>query len=152
MELGRYMYFLVFFTTWNVLLVIFHRYTRNYVDLLYQSFVVMFVGTYFLLVNPGEVMYRVGNKAYHLTGLSPLNLLSHLSHVGALAYILYLTYGTREMPKARIPQTLTSVMLLLAYGLLVDIRYVYGVSISEAFLVFCIASAFFFALIGSKGR
>ena len=140
----RYAYFLVFFTFWNALLVIFHRHTHRYVDLLYLSFVVMFMGSYFSFVRPGGVVYRFGGEAYFLRGLGVGDVVGHYV---VFAYVLYLTFGPARLPIADAlgAQQVLSALLLVAYGLLIDVKYVYGVGLAEVFAVFAAANVAFFA-------
>lgn len=143
---AKYLYFMMFFTFWNILLVIFHKYTSQYVDLLYLSFIVLVVGLYLSFINPAKFMLRFGEKKVYFTGLEKFVFCDLLSHSLVFVYVLYLTYGTKKLLRAGDVQLFVSIMIIVAYIILVNVKYVYGISLLEILVVFSIANLAYFIL------
>jgi hypothetical protein len=143
---SAHLYFMMFFTFWNILLVAFHKYTSAYVDLLYLSFVVLIVGLYLSFINPAKFTFRIGEEEVHIVGVEKFIISDILSHFLVFLYVVYLTYGTRKLIRARDMQLYVSVLIIVSYIVLVDVRYVYGISLLEMLIVFCSANLMYFIL------
>jgi hypothetical protein len=140
----KYLYLTMFFTFWNILLVAFHKYTRHYVDLLYLSFVVLVVGFYLSFINPARFIFRFGEEKVYVTGLEKFVFCDLLSHLLIFGYVLYLTYSTKTLPRAGDVQLFVSILIIITYILIVDVKYVYGISLLEILVVFSIANLAYF--------
>ena len=142
--IGNYMHILVFFTTWNLLIVIFHTYTYDKLHLLYLSFITLLGCLYLSLVNPKRFVYRLGKDKYVFTGTKKLLYIDIPFHfiIFAFVYYLYNDYY-RESDHNTL---MLSCILLLGYACIVDIKNVYGIRFVEFLCVFAICNLLYFAI------
>lgn len=134
---------LYFFTFWNVLLIIVHKYTYKYINLLYISFITLILGLYLSFINPRIFIVDIGNTKYVYKDLALI--IPDIIHILIFLFIFY-KYNTFYNKKDEDQVLLISIFLLLFYILFVDIKKVYGISLLELLIVFCIANMIYFIL------
>lgn len=133
--LEKYFYFLVFFTTWNIILVIFHKYTYDKIDIQFSSFIVLFLGLYMSLVKPKKYTYHFNDKTYTITGLHKLLVDVPLHFMVFLfVYMKYYKYYSKVGDK----HWLSVVCIMILYLISMDTNKVYGLSKDEMLLVFSV--------------
>ena len=144
MDIRDYLYIFVFFTTWNLLIVMFHKYTHDKLNLLSLSFITLLGGLYLSLVNPRRFVYRLGKDKYVFTGAKKLLYVDVPFHfvIFAFVYYLYNDYY-RESDHNTL---LISCILLLSYACIIDIKRVYGISFMEFLIMFAICNLLYFAI------
>lgn len=143
--LHRYTSFALFFTTWNVILVILHKYTSAWFDLMYLSFITLAIGSYLSFINPRRFVFRFGDKKYTFKGLEKFLTVDMIFHIGVFCYVYYL-YNTHYIIKSNDVQLFASVMLIAIYIAIVDIKRVYGINFIEIFTIFCTSHILYYTL------
>ena len=134
--------FLQFLTIWNVFLVIAHRWTHPYIDLLLTSTVILFASTYLLYVSPGYFRLVVdwGSAAEGSTAAKPrviasTSLLLHvLFHLVPFLFILF-RYGSYYAKRPPGAHTLVALSLFSAYMTCFKFEEVYDVGAQEMLAV-----------------
>jgi hypothetical protein len=132
----------VFFTTWNALIVLFHKYLYKSIHLVYLTYITCIIGTYLAHYNPKHFDFVLNGKQYRIEGWNLLFFADTAHFIPfLLVYCLYSKYYKKEFDSL---QVVNAVILLLIYVILLNIKRVYGVSFKELCVVFIIASSFFF--------
>jgi hypothetical protein len=135
---------LVFFTTWNALLIVFHKFLYQSIHLKYITFITCIVGTYLAYFNPKHFDFMWQGKQYRVEGWNKVLFVDTAHFIPFLfVYCLYNQYYKNEFDSL---QLVNAIILLLIYAILLNIKRVYGVSFKELFAVFIIASCLFFGL------
>jgi hypothetical protein len=135
---------LVFFTTWNALIIIFHKYLYQSIHLKYLNFITCIVGTYLSYFNPKHFDIVWQGKQYRVEGWMKVLIADTTHFIPFLfVYCLYSQYYVKNFDSM---QLLNAIILLMIYVVLLNIKRVYGVSFKELFVVFIIASCLFFSL------
>ena len=135
---------LVFFTTWNALIIIFHEYLYQSIHLKYLTFITCIVGTYLAYFNPKHFDLIWQGKQYRVEGWMKV-LIADTAHFIPFLFV-YCLYSQYYVKKYDSLQLLNAIILLMIYVVLLNIKRVYGVSFKELFAVFIIASCLFFLL------
>lgn len=130
--LDRYLYAFRFFTTWMVLLVLFHHHTHKHINLLLLATVTLVVGLYLSFVNPRKFVFYFEGVRYEYTGLQKFIIVDVIFHV-MLMYFVWSRYKGHYVLWE--PRTLAAIALLLLYILLHDIKRIYGVHWLEVLAV-----------------
>lgn len=137
----KYFYVIFFFTTWNILLVVFHKYTSEYIDLLYLSFITMFIGLYLSLVNPRKFVFRYDDKKYVFMGFQKFLMIDIVFHIFIFLYVFFYIHESFSEKKL-----LGSILILAVYIICINIKKVYGISIIEFIILFSIINILYFAV------
>jgi hypothetical protein len=143
--LKRYFYVFVFFTTWNVLLVLFHRYTYKFIDLLYLSYLTLMIGLYLSFVNPKRFIFRFGDKRYNFNGINKFLVVDLFFHILVFLFV-YLTYFSYYHQQSCDSSLLNTFAIIIMYVCVVDIKKVYGITFLEFLIVFAITNLLYFIL------
>ena len=141
----RYFYVLFFFTLWNLVLVVFHKYTHKYFHLLYLSYVTLMVGMYFSMVHPAQCVYYYKDKKIVIDKWFYLAIIDILFHITVFlfVYFKYFKYYQSVNPDKLL---LTSVLLLSFYLCIIDPTKVYGINIIEILAVISAVNLLYFAI------
>lgn len=134
------LYALRFFTTWLLILVIFHKYVHPYVNLLLLAFVTATIGLYFSFINPRRFVFYMQGERYEYTGLEKFIIVDMFFHLLVL-YFVWSMYGPYYMSQDTWTYhgTWAAFGLLALYALITNIKRIYGVSFIETISVFIIA-------------
>ena len=124
-----FLYILMFFTTWNFMLVLFHQYTHNYVNLIYLSLITVTIGLYFSFINPRKFVYYLDNEKYTFTGIEKFILIDLFLHIAVLGFVL--AKYNKFYNKATLQPFVNSVLLLILYLIIIPFKRTYGVSFEE---------------------
>lgn len=124
-----FLYIFMFFTTWNFLLVLFHQYTHNYINLIYLSLMTVTIGMYFSFINPRKFVYYLDNEQYTFTGIEKFILIDLFLHIAVLGYVL--TKYSKFYNKSTSKQLVNSILLLILYLTIIPFKKTYGVSFGE---------------------
>lgn len=132
-----------FFTTWNFILIIFFKYSKNIFNLKLLSFVTLFVGLYFSFVNPKKFYIELNNKKYYFTGIEKFYIIDLFFHILAfiVVYILY-----ENIPK-NINLDVNSLCLLIIYISFLNIEEIYGINKQEILLVSILSIIIYYIII-----
>jgi hypothetical protein len=84
-----YLQIFMFFTIWNILLVIFNNITYKYINLLYTSFITLFIGLYLSFINPRIFILRFGGQKYKFVGWKKFIYIDIICHISIFLYIYY---------------------------------------------------------------
>ena len=144
----QYFYVLLFFTVWNLLLIIFHKYTHKYFHLLYLSYMTFMVGMYFSTVNPAKFVFYFKDKKIVVDKWFYLLLIDILFHISVFIFVLikYYSYYSSLGRAGNDMLLLSSVMLLVIYICLIDPSRVYGISYIEIIAVIAATNLLYFAI------
>jgi hypothetical protein len=147
---------LSFFTTWNIILVIFHKFTHQWIDLMLSSLIVLFVSTYICYIDPGylQIVTKFKNEQSQLVevpndadtdttridstmsvvfgkatvcALHVLHLTFHVLPVFLIAYL----YGTYYIRRGIGLHTLATLLIFFIYASLIKVYGVYMCSLPE---------------------
>lgn len=134
------LYALRFFTTWLLILVMFHKYTYPYVNLLLLAFVTSVIGLYFSFINPRRFVFHMQDERYEYTGLQKFIIVDMFFHILVL-WLVWSMYGKYYASNDVWMQQHTWVALALfaLYATITDIKRIYGTSFAETFAIFIIA-------------
>ena len=135
---------LVFFTVWNALIVIFHKYLYQSIHLIYLTYITCILGTYLAYYNPKHFDFLWQGKKYRVEGWTRV-LVADTAHYIPFVFV-YCLYHQYYETKFDSLQLVNAIILLLIYAVLLNINRVYSVSFKELFIVFLIASCLFFGL------
>lgn len=133
-----------FYTTVNLLLLLLWPLTRYIIDPLLSCFVVLVLSSYMVYVSPrliyGPVVLRHSDRAhvrYFISGID-LHVFHVCLHVVPLLFLLWLhtRYGA---PGFAVHRVLTTVALIFAYFLAVDVYDVYRVPVDRLLVLALIA-------------
>ena len=144
-----YLQIFMFFTTWNVLLVIFNNITYKYIDLLYTSFITLFIGLYLSFINPRRFIFRFGLKKYKFVSWEKFIAVDIVFHIFIFLYIYYKYYNSYYslLDKCEEDEILIiSLCILFTYIICINVQKVYGITLLEFLIVFCIANIIYFIL------
>lgn len=133
-----------FFTTWMVIFVIFHRYVYKHINLLYLSFITLICGLYFSFVNPRKFVIYIDNVRYEYNGVQKFIIVDMFFHVSVFAYIycMYSSYYKNVIDS----KLLLSVIILMLYLFLVNVKKTYGLHVGEICVVVFVANLLYFLL------
>lgn len=141
-----YLYILLFFTTWNVLFVILHKYTHTKINLLYLSFITLIGGLYISFINPRKFVYRVGDEKYIFDGISKFLVIDVPFHIAIFLWIYCMYYSYYKNGGEEKENLFISFLIFVLYVSIVNIKRVYGISFIEFLLVFAVAHLVYFAI------
>lgn len=110
-----------FFTLYVIILLVFHKHTSKYVDLLLLSVIVFIIGCYLSFIEPKKYVFYVFNNEYEISNGLRLALVD-TTHLVMLIFALVITQ------RLEVHQVLASLLILIVYTSLVDIRRVYLIS------------------------
>ena len=146
---------LSFFTTWNIILVVFHKFTHQWFDLMLSSLIVLFVSTYICYIDPGylQIVENFKSEESQLVQVSTddpdttridytisvvfgkatvcaLHVLHLTFHVLPVFLIAYL-YGTYYIRRGIGLHTLATLLIFFIYASLIKVYGVYMCSLPE---------------------
>lgn len=139
--LQRYFYILYFFTTWNVILVLFHKYTHKIINLLFTSFVVLIISMYISYINPKYYLFKFDNKEYVFKGNNKLFLIDLPMHIGVFVFIYLIYYKYYKKNNLTIPIT---ICFLLFYFVFFNTPKIYNISRPELLAVASAGAVLYF--------
>jgi hypothetical protein len=141
----RYFYVLLFFTAWNVLLVLLHKYTHQTFDLLYLSYMTLMIGLYLSFVNPKRFVFRFGDRKYNFQGAQKFLVVDLVFHILVFLFVYYMYfdyYHNKDCDGA----LLNSVALIVLYVCAINTQKVYGITFLEFIIVFSATNLLYFIL------
>lgn len=137
-------YIFKFFTTWSLILTLAHAYTGRFLNIVYMSYLVAFMGLYFSFVNPKKfVVYSDDGERIVFNGLQKFIFIDVLFHISICIFAFHV-FGRK---RGNMNGYMCVALFMLLYATLVDVRKVYGVAFNEMAVVFVIANIFFFLCI-----
>lgn len=137
-----YVHVALLFTTWNVLLLLFHRQLHSKIHLLYLTYITCVVGSYFSFYQPGYFDIQWNGTEHRLKGWKKL-LFADSVHIIPFIFI-YCLYSQYYIKNNNYLLYINAFVLLLIYTVILKVKNVYGVSFIEAFSVFIISSIFYY--------
>ena len=123
----QYLYAFKFFTTWVLILAIFHRHVYKNINLLYLSFITLVVGLYLSFINPRRFVFYFENVRYEYTGLQKFIIVDIIFHILVFALIAE-RYGLYYKSKGFDNGFLWALAILGIYLCFYDPRRVYGIA------------------------
>lgn len=139
--LQKYFYILYFFTTWNIILVIFHKYIYNKINLLFTSFVILITSLYISYINPKYYLFEFNNKDYVFKENNKLFLIDLPMHIGIFIFI-YLTYY--KYYKKNNSTLLLTFCFMFFYFVVFNTEKIYNLPRYELLAVACASSVLYF--------
>jgi len=143
-----YFHILYFFTTWNVLLILFNKFVFKYIHLLYTSFITLFIGLYLSFINPRRFIFRFGPKKYIFTSWEKFIAVDIVFHIFAFIYIYFKYFGYySSLDNCNEDKILIiSILILFSYIISINVNRVYGISLLEFVILFSIANLLYFII------
>ena len=132
---------LFFFTIWNLILVLFHKYTHRYFELMYLSYITFMVGVYFSTVNPRKIVFKnlVIDKWYDLL------IIDLIFHFGVFLFVYFKYYEYYKNTNTNI-MLLSSVALLILYICMINPEKIYGINLLEMLIVIAVVNLLYFVI------
>lgn len=137
------LYLFKFFTTWSVLLAIFHRQVFKYVNLLYVSFITLMVGLYMSFINPRKFVFYLQGERFVYNGVEKFIIVDMLFHLFVFGFI-WSRY--RGYYRGFDNSLLSAMCLFVIYLMTVNVRKIYGLSLTELGFAFVVANVLYFLL------
>jgi hypothetical protein len=132
---------LYFFTVWNIIFLIFHKFTSSNFDLLYMSFITMLIGLYLSYVNPRFFAMKINGKKYVVDkwySKLPIDIL----HILIFLVTLYL-YGDKAGSDMKL---LNTILLFILYISMFNGAKIYSVKTEEFMILFSVVTLLYFTL------
>jgi hypothetical protein len=130
-----------YFSTWVLLLVVFHKYTHDFIDLYFISGIVFVLSMFVSYISPGYLNYEQNGNVYKIEG--PLKVLIDVTiHILPFVFIS-LYYGQNIQSGLCLSNAM---LIMLIYLILFDPKRVYNVGDKSVlmFLTYLVASVVFF--------
>lgn len=137
-----YVHVALLFTTWNVLLLLFHKQLYSKIHLIYLTYVTCVVGSYFSFYRPGYFDIQWNGGEHRLIGWKKL-LFADSVHIIPFIFV-YCLYNRYYTQNSNYLQYINALVLLLIYTVIMKVQKIYGVSFIEAFAVFIVSSILFY--------
>jgi hypothetical protein len=148
-------YSLIFLTTWIVILVLFHKYTHKYINLLYLTFLAFAVGSYLSFINPGFYtlpLSRKENIIFH--GWHRFIIIDVAIHFLFFCFVYYFYYDFYKTGKTvsgrRISNnTICAICIVILYLSILSyncVTKIYKIGLVELVIVSIISSILYFSL------
>jgi hypothetical protein len=160
----------LFLTFWVVILVVFHKYTHKYIDLLYLTFLCFVMGSYISFVKPGYFVLHGGSNDIVFSGFHKFVIVDVAVHFFFLLFVYQLYYSFYKPVKLNL--VISAIVLIFVYVMYViiwnnfantdfkidklkkqgdlsglyHIEYVYGLSPIEFIVNFAIATSLYFSI------
>ncbi len=126
------MHFLLFFTTWSMIIVFFHKYLASSFDIIFITFMTMMIGMYMSFVKPKKFSFVLGDRKIVINGLEKFFSVDLTFHV---AFFLFIFVRYRNVP-TNYHKILNALLVFLFYFILIDIKRIYGITYIEVFQLF----------------
>jgi len=124
----------IYYSLWNILLVVFHRYTHKYVDLLLSCLVVVVLFTVCIHIYPKYLkIHFFGTKEKRIVDNKLLLIFLDITcHWIALLFIVT-QYGKYYMKSSSTLSSAFTIFVLICYAISVNAREVYDVDWNHVF-------------------
>ena len=130
-----------FFTVWNIIFLVFHKYTHHYFDLVYMSFITMMIGLYLSYVNPKFFGMKFMGKKYMIQKWYH-KLFIDIIHILIFICAVYL-YGDAVGVDMKL---LNTILLFILYISLINGAKIYSIKIEEFMILFSVVTLIYFTL------
>lgn len=135
---------LKFFTTWSVLMVVFHNQLFKYVNLMYVTFITLIVGLYLSFINPRKFVFYLQGERFVYTGFEKFVICDMLFHV----FVFWFIWSRYRGYYPKFDNTLLiAISLFIIYVSLIDIKKTYGITLWEMSFAFALANLLYFFLL-----
>lgn len=126
-----------YFTNWTVLLILLHKFSHKYFNLLFLSFFVLIVSTYVFYINNNFFPFSFRNEVLGLYGTYK-DLMHIIIHILPLAFILS-KYGSYYILKKKIfHNILPTFLLIVIYLFFVNFTHLYMIGWKDVTLLFVV--------------
>lgn len=134
----------LFMTTLSFVVVLFHRKVHKHVDLLFWTFIVMFMGLYFAHVSPKYFVLRsIDNVQDNIILRDPIYIItSDILHIVPF-FVIYMLYGRYYTKRINFILLTRTICILLFYYTFISPSKIYNVSDAELFSLFFVAVAIY---------
>lgn len=139
----------LFFTFWLIILTLFHKYVYKYINLLYLSFLTLIIGSYMSYINPREFKFILFNESYKLESGDKLIIIDLFAHLLIFVYIYSLYYKYYTPFRVDIP-LLLSILVLLIYTFLINIKNLYNANYYELFSIGVIGNLLYLIIFDNR--
>lgn len=147
----EYLYAFKFFTTWMVVMCLFHKQLHMHIHLLYLAFIVCLMGLYMSFVNPRKFVFYFEGERYVYTGFQKFVIVDMFFHVAVLYAIATMYTGFYgDGRRSTRGMYINAFLLLIIYACITNTKAVYGVPFYEMTAVFVIANIAYYIFYHSK--
>jgi hypothetical protein len=132
---------LYFFTVWNIIFLVFHKFTSPHFDLLYLSYITMMIGLYLSYVNPRFFAMKFRGKKYVVEkwySKLPIDII----HILIFLVALYL-YGDKAGSDMKL---LNTILLFILYISMFNGAKIYSIKNEEFMILFSVVTLIYFTL------
>lgn len=131
--LDLYQVQIFYFTNWTLALIILHKYSHQYFNLLFMSFFVLVAATYIFYYKPGCLPYSYDNEVVAFIG-TKRDVIHFFWHVVPFLFILVkygIFYARKEDDRTLIP----TIILIFVYGLFVNFPDLYMIDWKDVSII-----------------
>ena len=125
-----------FFTTWVFLLILFHKFTSKYFNLLYLAWVTCLVGLYLSYVNPRKYNFTLFDESYELNRADKFILVDMFFHIGVLVFAITMYNSKHKIDN----KFIASLSLIILYFATVNTKELYQIPTYELASVFIVVN------------
>lgn len=138
--------FYIYFSIWNLLLVLFHKYTYKYYNLLLACIVIVITMIICVYMHPKYLKINyINNPPRKFENKLIIVLIDFLVHWIPLIFVA-VKYGKYYMTNPYTVATGVTVFVLAFYGVAMNAANVYDMDPNHMFVAFTIATAIFYTL------
>lgn len=136
----------MFFTLWVLILVLFHKWSHKYIDLIYLTFVVMISGLYISTIHPRQYNFWLFDERYTLKSWDRFIIADMFFHIGAFIFIASV-YKSKFRPNQKF---FSAVALICLYSLIINPKDIYNLRTFELLSVILVATLLYVLLYSQK--
>lgn len=141
---NQYLYIFRFYTTWSIIMILFHHHLHTLINLTFVTFITMMIGLYFSFINPRIFIFYFEGCKYKYSGFEKFIIVDIIFHILAFVFILTRRYSSRLAQSS----TLTACLTMFIYIMVFDTKKLYGVYLYEVIAVFMIATILYYLVFG----
>lgn len=131
-QLDRLLGLADYLTTWCIILLAFYPITKEFIDLVLLTWLVFFISSWLIFVNPGKWIWKDNESCYLPLGFGAL-VLHYWAHVVPFAAACILANGNTSKNNALRMGTALAICIL--YIVLYDTKQMYGLPRSEVLVL-----------------
>lgn len=119
---NKYFYVLKYLTLWIAVLVLFNKYTSKIFNLLFLTLFILIGGVYISFVSPKYYLFRFSNLLLKVDTVITRCFIEFFVHFLMFVFIIMNQYKIHKLFSV---QTLNSILFIITYLLIVDVRTLY---------------------------
>lgn len=143
--------FYVYYTIWNLMFILFHKWTYKYINLLLSSILVAVTAFVIFYIHPGMCVVHKSNpvESYAISDNKTLIILDIFTHWIPLIFILYM-YGSYYIKNTTGIYDIITILIFLIYMILFNPLSIYRIKIDHLIISVYISAILYGSLLFFK--